>query len=237
MTRLQDFLDSVIEDSLANIDHDGDGGSGHTTPTAQPKSQRPASATEQKSLHRLSSTNLARTTVHDVSVEVVIAPLARGPGGSLQKPERKISYSHAMQATCIVSIWSIEDIQYLTLTFTSATATDPAHTSRPSSRIVNRTSTSAYLSKSRSSESSSSSGRHSGSTSTSTSKVVTPTVQQPEFPPRGPPTKGRGDISSTASIFQKATQLKDAILSSINMPAYGTYDVPFVLVNVGLIDL
>jgi hypothetical protein len=33
--------------------------------------------------------------------------------------------------------------------------------------------------------------------------------------------KSRGDISSSASIFQKATQLKDAILNSINMPAYG----------------
>jgi hypothetical protein len=35
--------------------------------------------------------------------------------------------------------------------------------------------------------------------------------------------KSKGDVSSTASIFQKATQLKDAILNSINMPAYGMY--------------
>ncbi|KAF2030019.1 hypothetical protein EK21DRAFT_66550 [Setomelanomma holmii] len=234
----EDFLDSVIEDSLANVDQEADGGSGHTTPTAEPKGQRRAASPELNSLHRLSSTNLARTTVHDVSVEVVIAPLARGSGGSLQKPERKISYSHAMQATCIISIWSIEDIQYFTLTFTSATAADPAHHSRPNSRIVNRTSTSAHLSKSRSSGSSSSSGRRSGSNSTSTSNVVTPTLQQPEFPPRGPPIKGRGDISSTASIFQKATQLKDAILNSINMPAYAMWkDEGFGIPNKALLRL
>jgi hypothetical protein len=211
----------VVEDSIIDGDQDGGGGSGHTTPTAQPRVQHQANSSSQQSLPQLSSTNLARTTVHDVSVEVVIAPLARGSGGSLQRPERKASYSNAIQASCIISIWSIEDTQYFTLTFTSATATNQVHNSRPSSRIVNRTNTIPHLNKSRSSGSSSSSGRRSGSSSTSVSKAVTPTLQQPEFPPRGPPLKSRNDISSTASIFQKATQLKDAILNSINMPAYG----------------
>jgi hypothetical protein len=196
-------------------------GSGHTTPTAArtPRQGRPS---ESEVLPKLSSSNLARTMVHDVSVDVVVAPLASGPGRMGLKPDRKLAYKNAMQAICIISLWSIEDTQYYTLTFTSATVADVSPGARASSRVVNRTNTGARLDKSRSSGSSSSSGRRSGSSSNISSKAVTPTIQQPDFPPRGPPQKGKHDISASASIFQKATQLKDAILNSINMPAYGS---------------
>ncbi|KAF2831375.1 putative histidine kinase HHK6p [Ophiobolus disseminans] len=234
----EDFLDSVVEDSIVNSEQDGETGSGHTTPTAQPRIQHQASTPPKESLPQLSSANLARTTVHDVSVDVVIAPLAHGPGGSLQKPERKTTYANAIHASCIISMWSIEDTQYFTLTFTSAVAAESGQNSRPSSRVVNRASTSAHINKSRGSGSSSTSGRRSGSTSNSNSSAVTPTLQQPEFPPRGPPIKSRGDLSSTASIFQKATQLKDAILSSINMPAYAMWkDEGFGIPNKALLRL
>ncbi|KAI4957605.1 hypothetical protein J4E86_004744 [Alternaria arbusti] len=235
----ESFLDCVIDDSIASsLDEDGDShmGSGHTTPTAatmpsrgEPKSTKP--------LPRLSSTNLARTMVRDVSVEVVIAPLSLDPDGTLKKEERKKDYENAMQASCIISIWSIDDNQYYTLTFTSAVAADSAPP--PTSRIVTRTNTGARLDKSRSSgSSSSSSGRRSGSSSNSTSKAVTPTLQQPEFPPRGPPTRGKADIANSASIFQKATQLKDAILNSITMPAYAMWkDQSFGIPNKALLRL
>jgi hypothetical protein len=221
LTDLQDFLDCVLEDSVVENDHDGGDESGHTTPTAKPRTPNPANSAKQQPLPQLSSSNLVRTTVHDVSVDVIIAPLARSTNGSLRKPERNVSYSNAVQASCIISIWSIEDIQYFTLTFTSATTTDSAQSLQPSSRSVNKTSTISQSNKSRGSSSSTSSGHRSGSSSNSASKAVTPILQQPDFPPRGPPLKSRGDISSSASIFQKASQMKDAILSSINMPAYG----------------
>jgi PAS domain S-box-containing protein len=135
-------------------------------------------------------------------------------------------------------MWSIEETQYFTLTFTSATPTDSVHSSRASSRIVNRTSTITSLTKSRSSDSSSSSSHHSGSSSNPASKAATPTLLRPDFPPRGPPLKNKGDISSTASIFQKATQLKDAILSSIPMPAYAMWkDENFGIPNKALLRL
>jgi hypothetical protein len=156
-------------------------------------------------------------------VEVVFAPLTHGSDGSLQTPDRKLMYSNATQASCIISMWSIEDIQYFTLTFTSATPAESSQSTRLSSRIVNRTSTASHINKSRGSGSSTSSGRRSGGSSNAASKVVTPTLQSPAFPPRGPPLRSRGDMSSGASIFQKATQMKDAILNSINMPAYGEY--------------
>ncbi|KAH4611392.1 hypothetical protein HBI56_094140 [Parastagonospora nodorum] len=233
----ENFLDCVVEDAIANSEQDG-GGSGHTTPTAEPRAQPPARLPEEQSYPQLSSTNLARTTVHDVSVEVVISPLVQSPNGFLHTPDRNNSYANAVQASCIISMWSIEDTQYFTLTFTSTVAAEPSKTSRPSSRIVNKSNATPHLGKSRSSGSSSSSGKRSGSNSTSGSKVVTPTLQQPEFPPRGPPMRSKGDIGSTASIFQKATQLKDAILNSISMPAYAMWkDEGFGIPNKALMRL
>lgn len=219
---MQRFLDTVIEDSVSNSfsEREENMESGHTTPTASNPSHGSDNAGDE-GFSQLSSTNLARAMVHDVSVEVVVAPFVRGPTDFNQKPERNGS-DQVTVATCIISIWEIEDARYFTLTFTSATATSLAKGARPSSRIVNRTNTEAHLNKSRSSGSSSSSGHHSGNSSNPSSKVVTPMLQPPDFPPRGPPSKGRHDISASASIFQKATQLKDAILNAINMPAYGS---------------
>ncbi|KAF1835414.1 putative histidine kinase HHK6p [Decorospora gaudefroyi] len=235
----EDFLDCVIDDSIASsLDKDRDShmGSGHTTPTAENRPQK--AAQESQRLPPLSSTNLARTMVHDVSVDVVIPPLVLSPDGTLHKCERKSAYDDAMQASCITTIWSTEDTQYYTLTFTSATAAEPAPTAQPSTRIVNRTNTGVLLDKPRGSGSSSSSSRRSGSNSNPTSKVVTPTLQHPEFPPRGPPSKGKGDMSASASIFQKATQLKDAILNSITMPAYAMWkDEKFGIPNKALLRL
>ncbi|KAF1942574.1 hypothetical protein EJ02DRAFT_162359 [Clathrospora elynae] len=236
----EDFLDCVIDDSIArSLDKYGEGhmDSGHTTPTA---ARMPHQTDTQKiqPLPPLSSTNLARTTVHDVSVEVVIVPLALGPERTVQKPERRSAYEKALQATCIISMWSIDDTQYYTLTFTSATTAVPVRNKQSSSRIVNRTNTGLHLDKSRSSGSSSSSGRRSGSNSNSASNVVTPTLQQPDFPPRGPPSIVKNDISTSASIFQKATQLKDAILNSITMPAYAMWkDEGFGIPNQALLRL
>ena len=138
--------------------------SGNTTPTATHPNER-SSSPPNPSLPPLSTTNLARTTVHDVSIEVVVSPLSRQAGGIVTKGDKKQPQRAAFQATCIISIWRIEDTQYFTLTFTSATATTTAASARPSARVVNRTHTGPHLGKSRSSGSSSSSGRRSGSSS------------------------------------------------------------------------
>lgn len=238
LTYLQDFLDCVYDDAQANASEAEDDQleSGNTTPTAHGTNNQNTPSMI-SSLPPLSTTNLARTTVHDVSVEVVVSPLSRGPGGIVSKSETKNPYSAAFQATCIISIWRIEDTQYFTLTFTSATSTQPVSSARSSSRVVNRTHTGLHPKKSHSSGSSSSSGPRSGSSSASVSKAATPTMQQPIFPPRGPPLQGSLDTSQ-ASIFQKATQLKDAILNSINMPAYAMWkDEGFGIPNNALLRL
>ncbi|KAF2627976.1 putative histidine kinase group protein-like protein [Macroventuria anomochaeta] len=234
----EDFLDCVIDDAQTNSTDEEDDqlGGSSATPIAHSTNDRTTSPTNPP-LPPLSSTNLARTTVHDVSVEVVVSPLSRGPSGVVEKKDKKHSQHGAFQATCIISIWRIEDTQYFTLTFTSATSTQSVATARPSSRVVNRTHTGPHLNKSRRSGSSSSSGRRSGSSSTNVSKTVTPTMQQPSFPPRGPPLLAGLDTSTT-SIFQKATQLKDALLNSINMPAYAMWkDEGFGIPNNALLRL
>lgn len=216
-----DFLDSVVEDScIKHNDHQDEDeslDSGGSTPTATP-TENPTRGTSPKQLPRLSSSNLARTTVHDLIVDVVISPHNRVVAG---KSSKSSSYSSPLQASMIVSVWSIEDTQYFTLTFTSVAPPDTALPARSSSRIVTRTSTGLHLNKSHSSSSSSSSDPRSGNGSNPTSKAATPTLRQVEFPPRGPPKNSKHDSSTTASVFQKASQLKDAILNTLPFPAYG----------------
>jgi hypothetical protein len=200
--------------------------SGGSTPTAAPTIDPNWESTPNSSqLPQLSSTNLSRTTVHDVAVEVVIAP-ARGAGDRGTKSDRHALLRNAMSANMIVSVWNLEDVQYYTLTFTSTGQTGGTAATRTSSRVVKRT---TLLHNSQSSASSSSSSKRSATSSSPASKVVTPTFQHPEFPPRGPPLRSNHDLSSSASIFQKASQLKDALLNCINMPAYGLLPSRFVL--------
>ncbi|PVH98193.1 putative histidine kinase group protein-like protein [Periconia macrospinosa] len=224
----EEFLNSVLEDSskssntLGNVEEKspGSGGSTPTTFETPPK------------LPKLSSTNLTRTVVRDVSVDVVILPYSRDGARCGPRSSKSMTHDHALQATLIISVWSIENTQYFTLTFTSAQPTESPHNSRPSSRFVTRTATSFNLSKSQSSTSSSSDRR-----SNSASKVVSPNTLPVEFPPRGPPHKAKSDLSITASIFQKASQMKDAILNSINMPAYAMWkDESFGLPNKALLQ-
>jgi hypothetical protein len=232
---LQDFLDCIIEDSYGNIAEVGvksvSSESGESTPTENTLSTVDSNATARPELPRLSTLNLARTTVHDVVVDVVITPRTSVHATRKESiPEKHGFLNNALQASMIVSIWGIEDEQYFTLTFTSTSLAEPAAAARPSSRIVTRSNTGfQYSNKSRGSGSSASSSNRSQTISPNpSSKVVTPTFQQMEFPPRGPPSKALNDVSSSASIFQKATQLKDAILGSINMPAYGMQHLMFV---------
>lgn len=214
-----------MQDSYQDVDDENDEtailDSGGSTPTANQADHDQRDSAAKSQLPRLSSSNLAGTTVHDVSVDVVISPLARRVAGAGNRPDKNALFHSALQANMIVSVWCIEDTQYYTLTFTSAVPTKTAVNSRPSSRIVHRTSTGLHLNKSRSSGSSSSSGQRSGANSSSNSKAATPTFQQVDFPPRGPPINTQHDISASASIFQKASQLKDALLNALTMPAYG----------------
>lgn len=236
----KEFLNSVVEDSSSSSTHleetlERSSESGGSTPTGAVANSYSVEKPP-KLLPRLSSTNLARTVVRDVSVDVVILPSNRDGTRCVPKSTKSSNDSNALQATLIISIWSIENTQYFTMTFTSARTVESPQSSRPSSRFVTRTATSFNLRKSRSSTSSSS-DRRSGSNSNPASKVASPNTLPVEFPPRGPPLLAKNDVTITASIFQKASQMKDAILNSINMPAYAMWkDESFGLPNKALLQ-
>lgn len=170
--------------------------------------------------------------MHDVSCDVVITPINKVGTKCASRNSKYSLNENALQATMIVSVWGIEDTNYYTLTFTSA---QPAQVpQRPSSRIVTRTATALHLNRSHGSASSSSSGHRSGPSP----KILTPTFSTPEFPPRGPPLKAKNDSSISASIFQKASQMKDGILNSISMPAYAMWqDESFGIPNRAMLKL
>lgn len=227
-----DFLDSIVDeggrgagldDSKRNKEKDIPE-SGETTPTNVDEERRgPKIKTAS-----LSRANLGSTTVVDASVDVIISqPTINGKSAQSQTP---------LQATMIISTWAIEDSEYFTLTFTSASPRAPTTAPKPSSRTVARTTTS--LGKPYTSSNSSSSGRRSitGSLlSGSGSSVTSPIIHTPTFPPSGPPSNVS---SSSRSVFQKASQLKDAILNSVSMPAYAMWkDESFGIPNKALMKL
>lgn len=233
----QDFLKSVVEDvAVERKDRltveEKSPESGGSTPTATPGGQESTEAAPK--LPRLSSQNLTGATVHDVSVDVIITPTTRAGDCTTSRSSKFTPHENALQATMIISVWRIEENNCYTLTFTSASPVDTKHSSRTSSRIVTRTSTAYHLKKSHGSNSSSSSGHRSGPSP----KALTPTFSTPEFPPRGPPLKAKSDLSITASIFQKASSMKDAILNSISMPAYAMWqDEGFGIPNKAMLTL
>ncbi|KAK8222990.1 hypothetical protein BKA81DRAFT_404648 [Phyllosticta paracitricarpa] len=237
----QDFLDSVwkqaTEQSLTEADDSADefgDGSSDDTPTGTPV---PPQHDATPRLPRLSRSNLARTTVHDVSVDVIIS-ISNEPGNHQRlQPNDGRSRAHpeggAIQSTMIISVWNIEGTQYFTCTFTSARAEGAATNAKPSSRTVVRTST-GFKRSPGSGSSSSSSGRRSHHSSGAGSSLLSPTTSTPHFPPHGPPSRS-GDPKAP-SLFQKATQMKDAILNSITMPAYAMWkDESFGIPNRALL--
>lgn len=190
---------------------------GRNTPTANPLANARLSSPPE-SQPRLRSSNLARDTVHEVSVEVAISHWS---SCVTERRSGLTPWYDVLGAVMIVSVWSIQDTQYFTLTFTNVHQKVSTTSSGPSSTAVPRTSTGSRLSKSHSSESSSSLG-HRLVSSNPTPKALPRISQEPHFPPRGPSLGSKTDAASATSIFQKASQMKDAILNSIDMPAYGS---------------
>jgi len=175
----------------------------------------------------LSNTNLNRTTIHDVAVEVVL---------SSQRPSAHVTFpakgqnnssptSHQIFANMIISVWFVEEMRYYTITFTSSAQDNPGIAARDSSRTVDKTSNSFTYSPRSTSRSSSSSGPHSGRwsrhSSNPPSKVSSPSYFVPNFPPQGPPV--RNNLTSAHTILQKVTRLKDALLSSMSLPCYAMW--------------
>lgn len=145
-------------------------------------------------------------------------------------------------------MWATEDEQYFTLTFTAASSeivSTPSEVGKTTSRTVTRTPTSfatPSLSSGMSSGSSSGSpGQRKSVNPTSTpmsgSQVSSPQSQSAiSLLPKGPPAKS--SAASAPTIFSKTNRLKDAILNSMNIPAYAMWkDETFGIPNKAAIKL
>lgn len=186
------------------------------------------------------------TEVHDAAVDIVFSTI-RDPLTGLPKPpselvsEQQLHANSHMQSKMIISVWATEEEQYFTLTFTAAAEVEEkkgssfsgsasrsgstTELSKTTSRLVSRRNApmnSGFPSTVSSASESSTSDPHGRGHRSRSSPAGTPNMPSPiTFPPRGPPDKSAA--AAKPSIFTKSNRLKDAILNSMNIPAYGKH--------------
>lgn len=250
LTRIQEFLSGIAhpeehktdeqtsdEDAAASESADGIR-SGESTPTAGNLLKQAGAQWQAQQDRRIIMPAINAGTVVDASVEVIITPHRDSGTQPTSKPNSARQTSDGvLQVQMIISAWSFEDIPYFTLTFTGVSS-EPASSdkAKPSKRTVTRTTT-PIIRPLGSASSSSSGGRRSytGTGSTGHSSMSSPMMRTPSFPPSGPPS---AVTSSSRSLFQKASRLKDAILNSVNLPAYAMWkDESFGIPNKALLAL
>lgn len=240
-----DFLDSVKRDAVSAFDAEtasADGGDVTPTADSHSGSKTPPFRTP------LTRANLARTTVHDVAVDVVFStnrePLTGLPvAGSKTNGPKTNNLSDItghIQSTVIISVWTIDDRQYYTLTFTSSAdvQSSPSTSSvgtRTTHRTVARSQTTYPSGLGSGGSSSSSNGRRHHSNRSST--TASPSVFPPNLLPNGPPIVAAPNASEP-SLFSKSNRLKDALLNSLNDPAFAMWkDESFGIPNKAAIRL
>lgn len=152
-----------------------------------------------------------KTVVHDTVVDVVVSSHAHDHGHR-HKPR-----SPGIQATCrmIISIWTLEDQRFFTLTFTSPSTQAGPHNHSSHSHIVSRTKSTPSSKSARSSRS------HTPTSSTSSSAVHTPyeattPTSSISSLPAGAPSKCQ--LPQAFTEFQKVTRMKDAMLKKMHIP-------------------
>lgn len=246
----EEFLDTIFDDASKAQSSTTQLNTFHsrsrdvdTTPTGSSHKRSVSAA----SSGRLSQGSGTRTEVHDAAVDVVFSTHRDSKTG-IPLAHRNELADH-VQAQMIVSVWATEDEQYFTLTFTAARSDSGLQSppssdgTKPTSRTVSRTATS-FSTGARSGLSSSSSSS-SRSELKKSGKIQSPpattfasptTIPVMDFPPRGPPAKA--SQTSAPSMFSKSNKLKEALLNSMNMPAYAMWkDESFGIPNRAAIKL
>ena len=237
-----DFLETIVDDASRaqssgtqlNTYHSQDTDK-DTTPTS--RSRRSMSAAS-------SARSGTRTEVHDAVVDVVFST-NRDPMTGLPLVTRQDASAH-VQAQMIVSVWATEDAVFYTLTFTAAKVeqASPAATdgAKSTSRTVSRATTGLTMSEALSSNSSSGSSGHKRApnqpgTPLSAGGLTSPhALPLMDFLPRGPPAKS--SAAAPPTMFSKMNRLKDALMNSMNIPAYAMWkDESFGLPNKAIIRL
>jgi PAS domain-containing protein len=163
-----------------------------------------------------------RATVYDIAMEVVITPLVFRSDNQVQrKSEGRLECKKAVQATCTVTTSTQESLTYFTLIFACASNPEPSYNLQSPTGGADQTESRLGLHEA---ESNSTADIRFDSISKTLLKDSTTILQQSEFSP---------SFSAPALIQRKASQLKDAILNSINMPAYGSCQSPCPSLMIG----
>ena len=241
----EDFLETLVDDAARS-----QRSSTHLNTYHQrglPEDATPTDRGHTRNTSRASSmfsqSNRTKAEVSDSVMEVVFSTHRDSKTG-LPLASRQDAASH-LQAHMIVSVWATEETQLFTLTFTASHGSTSSDSSRTTSRTVSRAATSftsgleSGLSSGTSSNSSGfrKSGALTSAPNSTRSKINSPSFAPTmDFPPRGPPAKSSAVSSPT--MFSKTNRLKDAILNSMNIPAYAMWkDESFGLPNKAAIKL
>lgn len=168
----------------------------------------------------------SRALVHDAVVNVVISSQsAETSHTSSARSNQSSGSDKQIQAKMIVSIWTMENHRYFTLSFTSTTGTSLS-SQRTHSRTASKSYRNTSLSPSTRSDGSSPSSPVSCPTCgyLPTSVVNSPTIQGlsvSPFPPLGAPAKS--DISSSPAVLIKLSRMKDAIMNAVEIPLFAMW--------------
>ena len=171
-----------------------------------------------------------RPLVHDAVVGVSLSPYCIGNSErySIHR-ERAPDLDHHIEAKMIISIWTLDNQRYFTLTFASSDklrppALHPVHRSSPRSGLLPFDVPSP--------KSSAASGNHSP-WSTPSSALTSPTNAPLVFSPFPPlASLARSDAAISSSVLQKVTRMKDAIINTLEMPMFAMWkDESLVIPN------
>lgn len=197
-------------------------------------------ADESGSTTRPSNSRKSRRLVRDAAVDVIITSQYLGKSAAnptTGRTSRNSMSDGPIQAKMIISIWTIDNQRYYTLSFTSApnAPSSPSFVSvKPSGRVVPQAALTPSSSISNPASSNGSSDYINYAAGTSPHALTFQPMAP--FPPLGPPT--RSNISAPPSVLQKTIRLKDAILNSMEVPAFAMWkDETMAFPNRALIKL
>lgn len=161
-----------------------------------------------------------RALVHDAVVNVVLSSQYIGKGNISPGLSRKFpGFESQIKAKMIISIWTLENQRYFTLTFTSA-SNAPLPSARSHSRAVSRTPN--PLSPTKSFPSSPTSPGFFCSCGSSPSSILGSSSGVPlslsPFPPLGAPSKS--DVATIPSALEKIARMKDGMINAMEIPVF-----------------
>ena len=223
LDELADEMDTNAPSSKDHFEHrnheDGDGERNKNSGEFSNPNPAPKFPTKMK---HPSSKIRGRALVHDAVVNVVLNSQYIGAGGRSSSQSSMSSSSDTQtDAKMIISIWTMENERYYTLSFTSTSTITTSSTRPHHPRAISRSSTQGALSPlSISSPSSPTSPGFCSNCGSSHGRTLTTPAGIPlslsPFPPLGAP--GKSNVALSPSVLQKTSRMKDAIMNAMEIP-------------------